>query len=215
MKRYITGMAACSVALTLAAQAGCSSTLLFNPAFVNQQTGDVFPLVPNARTSFVLVRANNVTTSPIEFVLTAERRVPSPADPDTFVLELETRRVITRSSPSANDMGVLFDCPVTRIGLGESLDRPNTEPGIFVGAQAVGAPGFGVPPNVNPLDAAVGNFECGDTIIYVASELASVPGGVIISAFLLDADAQPQAIRGLDTFANARTLIEEQTFEEE
>lgn len=201
--------------LLLAAQLGCSNTLIFNPSFVNQQTGDVFPLVPGDRSGFVLARANNTTGSSIEFVITAERRVPSQDDPDTFVLERETRRVITLPQESANDMGVLFNCPLSRIGLGETLDRPNTEPGIFIGAEAVGAGGFGVPPNANPLDADAGNFDCGDTIVFVASERANVAGGVVVSIFLLDDETQPTEIRLLDTFVNARTLIEEQSFEEE
>jgi len=194
---------------------GCSNTLIFNPAFVNQQTGDVFPLVPGDRTGFVLARANNTTSVPIEFVITAERRVASADDPNTFVVVRETRRVLTQPAQSANDLGVLFNCPIARLGLGETLDRPTTEPGIFVNAQAVGAGGFGVPPNANPLDSDAENFDCGDTIIFVASESASVAGGVQVTVFRLDDEGQPDFIRGLDTFANARTLIEEQELEEE
>jgi len=215
MNRSNGAMALGGVTLALAVLAGCNSTLIFNPAFVNQQSGDVFPLVPADRTNFILVRGNNTTTASIEFVITAERRIPSPEDPTTIIPQLTTRRVLTQPTQSANDMGVLFDCPVTRIGLGETLDRPTTEPGIFIGAQAVGAGGFGVPPNINPLDTTLGNFDCGDTIIFVASESASVAGGVVVFAFLLDDETQPQVIRGLDTFANARTLIEEQQIEEE
>lgn len=215
MKRTVGGVIAGIAIGMLTLQTGCSNTLLFNPAFVNQQTGDVFPLTPGNRTNFVLARANNTTALPIEFVITAERRVASADDPDTFVTERETHRLLTQPLQSANDMGVLFDCPVSRIGLGETLDRPTTEPGIFVNAQAVGAGGFGVPPNANPLDADFGSFDCGDTIIFVASESANVAGGVIVSVFLLDDEGQPDVVRGLDTFVNARTLIEEQSFEEE
>jgi hypothetical protein len=162
-----------------------------------------------------LARANNTTDQSVEFVITAERRVPSTDEPDTFVIERQTRRVLTRPQQLANDLGVLFDCPVSRIGLGENLDRPTTEPGLFVGATAVGAGGFGVPPNANPLDTDVNNFDCGDTVIFVASESNNVAGGIVVSVFLLDDEGQPDAIRGLDTFANARTLIEEQRIEEE
>lgn len=215
MKRTVGGVIAGIAIGLLTVQTGCSNTLIFNPAFVNQQTGDVFPLTPGDRTSFVLARANNTTALPIEFVITAERQVASADDPDTFVTERETHRLLTQPLQSANDMGVLFDCPVSRIGLGETLDRPTTEPGIFVNAEAVGAGGFGVPPNANPLDADFGNFDCGDTIIFVASESANVAGGVIVSVFLLDDEGQPDVVRGLDTFVNARTLIEEQSFDEE
>ncbi len=193
---------------------GCNASL-FNPSFVNQQTGDVYPLAPGARSSFILIRANNTTSRAIEFVITAERQAPDPNNPDATVTELETRRVFTRPVSGANDVGVLMDCPVARIGLGEVLDQPQTEPGLFVGAQAVGAGGFGVPPNVNPLDASVGNFECGDTIVFRAAQSASVAGGVTVGAFVLDADTQPVVIRGLDTFLNARTLIEEKGTDEE
>jgi hypothetical protein len=214
MKQTIGRMFGGLLAL-IVASSGCSDILLFNPAFINQRTGDVFPLVPSDRAGFVLARANNTTSVPIEFVITAERRVPSVEDPDTFVLELETRRVLTQPVQSANDMGVLFNCEIDRLGLGEILDRPTTEPGIFVNAEAVGAGGFGVPPNANPLSQDAENFDCGDTVIFVASESNSVAGGVVISIFLLDDELQPQEVRGLDTFVNARTLIEEQSFEEE
>jgi len=215
MKRTISSACLAGLAALLVLQTGCSNTLLFNPAFVNQQTGDVFPLTPGDRTNFILARANNTTSVPIEFVITAERRVPSPDDPETVLTQLETHRLLTQPEQSANDLGVLFDCPVARIGLGETLDRPSTEPGIFVNAQAVGAGGFGVPPNANPLDADFGSFDCGDTIIFVASESANVAGGVIVSVFLLNDSTQPTVVRGLDTFANARTLIEQQSLNEQ
>jgi hypothetical protein len=108
----------------------------------------------------------------------------------------------------------LFDCPIGRIGLGENLDRPSTEPGVFVGAEEIGVGGLGVPANVNPLSAAVGNFDCGDTIIFQASEASSAVGGVAVRSFILDDEALATEITGIDTFVNARSFLEEQQLEE-
>lgn len=196
-------------------QSGCSSTLIFNPSFVNQQTGELFPLAPGDRSGFILVRGRNTTDAPVEFVFTVERRVASPDDPDIFITETETRRVLAAATQTANDMGVLFNCPVNRIGLGENLDNPDTEPGIYLGAQAAGAGGFGIPSGLNPLDVDAGNFDCGDTVIYLAYPQSGVPGGTSVRAYLLDDASQPQVISGLDTFVKARTLIEEQEIEEQ
>ena len=189
---------------------GCSSTLLLNPAFVNSTTGEVFPLTPGDRSGFVLVRVNNTTQNPIEFVVTAERLVPAPDDPTVTNQVTQSFRLLTQPTAQANDLGVLLDCPVARVGLGENIDRPGTEPGLFVGATAVGAGGFGVPPNINPLSADIGNFDCGDTIVYQASEAGGAVGGVIVASFVLNAESQPAVPTGIDTFMNARSLLEEQ-----
>lgn len=194
---------------------GCNSTLFFNPAFVNSTTGEIFPLTPGDRAAFVLVRGNNTSQSAIEFVVTAERLVPDDADPDVLNPVLQTFRLLTQPTAQANDMGVLLDCPVARIGLGEVIDDPTTEPGLFVGATAVGAGGFGVPPNINPLSADFGNFDCGDTIVYQASTAGGSVGGVIVAAFVLDDAGQPDPPTGLDTFVNARSLLEQQELDDE
>jgi len=194
---------------------GCNSTLFLNPAFVNSATGEVFPLTPGDRAAFVLVRGNNTTQSAIEFVVTAERLVPDDDDPDVLNPVLETFRLLTQPTAQANDLGVLLDCPVARVGLGENLDRPQTEPGLFVGATAVGAGGFGVPPNINPLSADFGNFDCGDTIVFQASTAGGAVGGVIVASFVLDDAGQPDVPSGIDTFVNARSLLEEQELDDD
>lgn len=194
---------------------GCNGTLFFNPAFVNSTTGEIFPLTPGDRAGFVLVRGNNTTQSSIEFVVTAERLEPDPDDPDVLNPVRETFRLLTQPTAQANDLGVLLNCPVSRVGLGENLDRPQTEPGLFVGATAVGAGGFGVPPNINPLSIDIGNFDCGDTIVYQASEAGGAVGGVIVASFVLNDDSQPAVPTGIDTFVNTRALLEEQITDDE
>ncbi|HNO80122.1 MAG TPA: hypothetical protein PKN33_18905 [Phycisphaerae bacterium] len=189
---------------------GCNASLLLNPSFLNQQTGEVFPLVPGDRTGFVLVRANNSSSVAIEFVITAERRLPSEDDPAGFTVEKETYRLLTQPQQAANDLGVLIECPVFRLGLGEDLDRPNTDPGLFVGATAVGAGGFGVPSNVNPLNSDSANFDCGDTVVFQAQEAPNTAGGIVARSFVLDDEGFSGDIIGLDTFGNARALLEEQ-----
>jgi hypothetical protein len=192
---------------------GCASTLVFNPAFVNTATGDVFPLTPGDRAGFVLVRGNNSTPQAIEFVVTAERLVLSEENPDETTVITETYNLLTQPQNQANDLGVLIECPVLRVGLGENIDRPQSEPGLFIGATAVGVGGFGVPSGINPLDSEFGNFDCGDTIVYRAAEAGGSVGGVVVAAFVLDDETQPDQIQGIDTFVNTRTLIEEQQLE--
>jgi len=112
-------------------------------------------------------------------------------------------------------VGILIDCPAVRIGLGENLDRPDTEPAVFINATDVGVGGLGVPAHVNPLDADTGNFDCGDTIIFQAVETTGTVGGVTVLSFVLDDDALASEVTGVDTFVNARTFLEEQTIEEQ
>lgn len=196
--------------LTASLLCGCNAQLLLNPSFVNRATGEVFPLVPGAQNGFVLVRVTNASSQPIEFVVTAERLVVSEDDPTVFTVVPQTFRLLTQTTQPANDLGVLIECPVARVGLGENLDRPTTEPGMFVGATAVGAGGFGVPANVNPLSAAAGNFTCGDTLVFQAREAAGTAGGVVAASFVLSAAAFSGEITGIDTFGNARSFLEEQ-----
>ncbi len=205
----------CLVALASAA-ISCNNSMIFNPAFINQQTGEYFPLVPQERTGFILVRGNNATTeSAIEFLITVERQVASETIEGAVDIETESVRLFAPAAARANDVGILIDCPAYRIGLGENLDRPTTEPGIYVDAEAVGVGGLGVPANVNPLSSDAGNFECGDTIIFQAIEAANTVGGVKVNAYVLKGDQFSEDIIGIDTFANARSLIEEQLLEDE
>ncbi len=202
------------LAVGLLATTGCNTSQFLNPALVNQSTGEVFALTPGDRSSFILVRGNNATTVPIEFLITVERQVESADVPGTFTTQTESVRLFAPPNNRANDVGELFDCPVSRVGLGEDLDRPTTEPGIFVNAQAVGVGGLGVPPNVNPLSADADNFKCGDTIIFQVSETNNTVGGVVVQSYVLDSTRISTNVTGFDTFVNARSLLEEQQFAE-
>ena len=163
--RLLPNLAVCLGLFALLA-VGCNNAMIFNPAFINQGSGEFFPLAPAERTDFILVRGNNSTTVPLEFLITVERIVDSGNDDGTTEIAKESYRIFTPSDARANDMGILVDCPVYRIGLGENLDRPQTEPGVFVNATAAGVGGLGVPANVNPLNIEAGNFTCGDTPSY-------------------------------------------------
>lgn len=205
----ITGIVASTCML------GCTPLSIFNPSFVNQATGSVFPLAPGDRSGFIMVRVNNSTSVPIEFLITVERVSEPLLESETAVVTKESVRLLTPSDSRANDLGVLLDCPLTRIGLGEDLDRPTTESGIFIGAEQVGVGGFGVPANVNPLSAAAGNFDCGDTIVFQVLEASGTVGGVRVNAFVLDDESLSDEVTGIDTFVNARSLMEEQTVDPE
>jgi hypothetical protein len=203
------------VAPALGALLSCSAANFLNPAFLNQETGNIFALAPGDRSNFILVRGNNATSVNVEFLVTVERIVPSEDDPNVFVPQLESVRLFTPSGQRANDLGALFDCGVTRIGLGRVLDRPTTEPGVFVGAEAVGVGGLGIPPNINPLSAAVGNFDCGDTIVFQVAEASNTVGGVVVAAYVLDDEEFSTNVIGFDTFVAARSLLEEQQLEQD
>lgn len=207
----LVSVIACVVAAIILAAGGCNPVLFLNPAFINTTTGSVFPLTPGDRAGFVLVRGNNATQDSIEFVVTAERQVIATDGSGETIIETQTFRLLTQPVQLANDIGVVIECPVLRVGLGEDLNRPGTEPGVFVGATAAGAGGFGIPANVNPLDASVGNFACGDTVVFQAAVAGNVVGGIAVASFVLDADSQPTEVIGPDTFVNMRTLIEQQS----
>ncbi|MEK7755615.1 MAG: hypothetical protein AAB385_00175, partial [Planctomycetota bacterium] len=146
----------------------------FNPAFINTLSGGQVPLTPGPGAAFVLVRAVNVTNQVVEFIVTIERDVLVVDDDGNFQQddlgnfitrpERETVRLITNPTGQATELGVLFPCgesPVTAVGLGEDL-LP-TDAAIFVGGEGTGgASGFGGPAgNLNPLQLAIGNFNCG------------------------------------------------------
>ena len=203
---------------------GCSQNAQwFSDTFRNFASGNVVPLTPGVPSQLILVRlVNDTDTLPIEFVVTAERQVLVTDDQGNSVVETtkETVRLQTFPFESVNESGTLFDCPVTRIGLGENLDRPSTEPGLFIqeGFDEFGAgitAGDGVPANVNPLNSLAGNFGCGDTIIFRVIESLGEVGNVKVQAFVLPWVSQPTEISGSHTFNNVRNFLEEHVFEEE
>ena len=203
-----------TIGLLSLAAVGCNNAMIFNPAFINQGSGEFFPLAPSERTGFILVRGNNSTNKAIEFLVTVERAVDTDDDGTTEIVT-ESYRLFTPANARANDMGVLIDCPIVRVGLGENLDRPSTDPGVFINAQAAGVGGLGVPCNMNPLSADAGNFSCGDTIVFQAVEANNTVGGIRVGSFVLAAEDLATEIVGIDTFANARTLMEEQAIDDD
>jgi hypothetical protein len=206
---------------------GCSGEAWFSPSFLNLLGGSVVPLTPGAATDFVLVRCVNRTANPIEFIVTLEREVVSDADVGESdaggeqadapaQLEAKTFELQTFPGGAANEIGILLDCPVTRVGLGEDLNFPTEEPGLFIGTtedQLI--QGYGVPGNVYPLDARVGNFACGDTLIFEVATALGVPGNVRVTTYVLAAADQPDTFSGPDTFGNARVFLEREFRQEE
>jgi hypothetical protein len=188
---------------------------LLNPSFVNFTSGGVVPLAPGPASGFILVRVvNNTSDEAIEFVVTVEREVQVSEGAEVVTQTTrETQRLITFPVGNASEQGVLFECPVTRVGLGENLNNPSTEPALFIGAVVGGIAGFGVPANINPLDARAGNFTCGDTIIFQANTRAGTVGGVEVRSFVLTAASQPSQHQ-IETFNNVRRFIEEQQRED-
>lgn len=200
---------------------------LFNPAFVNTFQGGVFPLTPGPRADFVLVRTVNETPDLVTFIVTIERRVvdldaegnPQFDDVGNPVTSLvnETVRLNTVPGGRAAEMGVVFPCdvsPVTRVGLGENL-LPSDAAAFVGGGGPAGSPGFGIPVgNLNPLDIADSNFNCGDTIIFRAIESTGVTGGIALESFLLPGSEQPSIFNGPNTFVNLQSFLESQIRED-
>ncbi|MCK4660885.1 MAG: hypothetical protein KAV82_15300 [Phycisphaerae bacterium] len=199
---------------------GCGeNATLFNPGFINYSLGGIYPLVPGPQSGFILVRVINSTSNPSQnarFVVTAERQDETTDENGvtTITTEMETVRLQTYPEGRANEVGILFDCPVLRVGLGENIGFPGTEPGVYLGAVPGQAEGFGVPGHVNPLSAIDGNFECGDTLVFEATSWAGAAGNIKVVSYVLDADEQPAQISGPDTFNNARTVLEQYSFED-
>ncbi len=207
-----------ALAVTVWSCAGCGeNAMLLNPSFVNYAVGGIVPLTPGASSGFILVRVSNGTPNNIRFVVTAERKtqVIDENGLETTETSYETVRLQTYPASLANDVGILFDCPVTRVGLGENIDFPDTEAGLYIDAVPGEAEGFGVPGFVNPLSAEAGNFSCGDTIIFEARVKTGAVGSVEVTAFVLSAAERPTEVSGPDTFNNARTVIEQFLFDEE
>ncbi len=202
-------------ALASAAAAGCSSeAVLFSDTFRNFAQGDVVPLAPGPDSRLVMVRLINDTPQAVEFVVTAERQVLTTDDEGNAVIQStdETVRLNTQPIDPANEVGALFDCPVTRIGLGEDIDLPTSAPGLFVTppGQEVGVQGFGVPGNLPPLDSRAGNFGCGDTLVIRAIERQGAVGNVEVQSFVLPWSTQPTEFLGPHTFNNVRIFLEQQ-----
>lgn len=202
---------------------GCGNLGLLNPAFVNTLTGGIVPVTPGPGAAFVFVRCVNETGQPVEFIVTVEREVLVVDEFGNYELdddgqfitrpERETVRLTTLAEGNAGELGVLFSCresPVTLVGLGENL-LP-TDAAIFVGGGGViGAEGFGVPAgNLYPLQLAVGNFNCGDTIIFRAFRMTGMAGGVALQSFLLPGSEQPSIFQGPNTFVNLEQYLESQ-----
>ena len=231
LKAKVTTAGAILLAIFALAQlsSGCGGLAgVFNPAFVNQFAGGGFPVTPGPNAAFVLVRVVNETTQTAEFIVTIERLVIETDEDGNFLIdeggnpvtraERETMQLDTLADAPANESGVLFDCsqsPVTKVGLGENL-LP-TDAAVFIGGGGpAGSPGFGIPAeNLNPLLLEVGNFNCGDTIIFRAFQSIGVPGGVAVQVFLLPGSEQPSGFRGPNTFETYSDVLESQAREGE
>jgi hypothetical protein len=69
--------------------------------------------------------------------------------------------------------------------------------------------------DLNPLLLEVGNFNCGDTIIFRAFVSTGAVGGVALQSFLLPGSEQPSIFRGPNTFVNLEQFLESQVREDE
>jgi hypothetical protein len=208
---------------------GCSdAATLFSPAFVNTVSGGYVPVTPGPNAPFILVRVVNETGQNAEFVVTVEKRIIEVDEDGNFLFDennepvtrivRETHRVATSPTAPANDLGLLFSCarfPITRIGLGENLLDTDTAVSVG-GGGAGGAAGVSVEVgDLNPLVLeGVGNFNCGDTVIFRAFQSVGVPGGVGLQSFLLPGSEQPTNFSGPSTFENLAGFLESQLQEE-
>ncbi len=162
----------------IAGQLGC-----LNPGFVNMVGGSVFPTAPGD-TNFVLVVVVNKSGVPITFVVTAE--APGAAGST----ELET-------SGASDSLGVMFTCPVDRIGLGD-LDDPQSTGYFLVFPDGR----LGMPWGQFPL-----NYTCGDAVVFLATADANAPGGVSITTGVVDGSTQVGPFSGADTFETVEDVL--------
>ena len=161
--RRSTRMPALIVGSTLLIGMGCNKNAnLFSDSFRNLTSGNVVPLTPGEPSGLVLVRLINDTGDAIEFTVTAERSFRVIDDQGNSVIEttVETVRLRTFPADSVNENGALFDCPITRIGLGENIDQITAPDGLAVlegfsiddaDFDAGLSAGVGVPPLIPPL----------------------------------------------------------------
>ena len=220
MHRCLRDAALLAMVLLLA---GCGENAsLFSDSFRNYVSGNVVPLTPGEPSQFVLVRLVNNTRDAIEFVVTAERQYQVQDANGNPVITTDTETVRLRTFPveTASEVGALIDCPVTRIGLGEDINRPGSDPGLFIMEDADPnnlnlAQGFGVPSNIYPLDSRAGNFVCGDTVVYRVIESERGVANLKVEPFVLHWVDQPTEFTGPHTFNNARIFLEEQVREDE
>jgi len=212
-----------SILAALTLLAGCNpSATLFSDELRNLTSGNVVPLTPGQPSNFVFVRLVNETQDAIQFVVTAERQFAVLDEEGNRVIQTENETVHLNTFPleSVNEIGALFDCPVTRVGLGDDLNSI-TSPGLFVldnfdpeDPTAGLGQGAGVTSGLGPLDSRVGNFGCGDTLVFRVIESQGSVGNLQVQAFVLLASTQPTEFTGPHTFNNARNFIESQVFEE-
>ncbi|MBN1511320.1 MAG: hypothetical protein JXB13_04845 [Phycisphaerae bacterium] len=208
---------ACLMVVVLGASAawtaGCGENATFlNSSFINYTQGGVIPLAPGQASGFNLIRLVNQTDNPIQFIVTVERYViVEEGGEETAQVQTQTYQLDTYPNGLTNEVGLLVDCGSVRIGLGENLNFPEDEPGLFIGVDAGTdeiITGFGVPARVNPLDARAGNYSCGDTLIFQATTQVGVPGNIAVKSYVLLGATQPTEYSGPDTFNNARSLLD-------
>lgn len=210
---------------------GCGTAGIFNPAFFNSLFGGIFPVTPGPASKFILVRAINNTDQNVVFIVTIEKDEVqlNPDGSDQFdndgnvVTETvrETVNLTTFPNGQARELGVLFPCgksPITLIGLGENL-LPSDSPVIVGGQGPAGTGGFGTSAaQINPLvllhrndqGVVVGNFTCGDTVIFQAIRSPGTSGGVAITPQLLPGSEQPDEFPGPSTFLTYEHILETQ-----
>lgn len=199
---------------------GCGTIGVLNPAFVNTVFGGIVPVTPGPASAFILVRAINGTAQNVEFIVTIEKDELQRNPDGSFIVDSEgnfatepvreTVSLTTFPNGQARELGVLFPCgesPITLIGLGENL-LP-TDSAVFVGGTGpAGTGGFGISAvQINPLSLAVGNFNCGDTIIFRAIRSPGTSGGVALESLLLPGSEQPSIFPGPSTFENFERIL--------
>lgn len=208
---------------------GCGTAGIFNPAFSNTLFGGIFPVTPGPASRFILVRAINNTDQNVEFIVTVEKeevqrnvdgsdQFDNDGNPVTEAVR-ESVSLTTFPNGQARELGVLFPCgrsPVTLIGLGENLLPSDSA--VFVGGQGpAGTGGFGISAaQINPLvllhrndqGEVVGNFTCGDTVIFQAIRSPGTSGGVALIAQLLPGSEQPREFPGPSTFLTFERILE-------
>lgn len=183
-----SALGAAMAAAVLLPQATC-----INPELVNTVSGGaVVPAAPGAEEFVVIQLINNSN-----FFLDALVSVDVP-DPGSLIADI--RSVFENIRPQGGDAAVVLRCPVDRVGLG-SLSDPSSS-GFRVGIAPQGK--IGVAWGETPLVAGF-NYDCGDTVLFVAINDATASGGVRIDAGVVSGAAQP--VPAIDTFGTLEAVL--------
>lgn len=104
---------------------------------------------------------------------------------------------------NGGDSGLLVACPVDKIALGNVNDPDSTGFRVGIPGQEKIEVSWGAD---GPLVAGF-SYNCGDTVIFLATDDQNSPGGILISTGLIGGASETGPFQGPDTFENLEALL--------